>query len=80
MEALGIRPPLIDFNGSYLSNHGQKVLVALQTLDNLGTFLRFCNPDDGLQVQLRIKVGSDGFASLIGGLSSRQGRIPMTIS
>ncbi|VDM00742.1 unnamed protein product [Schistocephalus solidus] len=35
------------------------------TLDNLDTFLRFCNPDDGLQVQLMIKAGSDGFASLV---------------
>ncbi|VDM03441.1 unnamed protein product [Schistocephalus solidus] len=37
----------------------------LPTLDNLDTFLRFCNSDDGLQVQLMIEAGSDGFASLL---------------
>ncbi|VDM05141.1 unnamed protein product [Schistocephalus solidus] len=47
---------------------------------NLDIFLRFCNPDDGLQVQLVIKAGSDGFASLIGRLCSRHGRVPMMIS
>ncbi|VDL99613.1 unnamed protein product [Schistocephalus solidus] len=51
-----------------------------QTLDNLDTFLRFCNPDDGLQVQLMIQAGSDGFASLIGELCSQKGRISMMTS
>ncbi|VDM00177.1 unnamed protein product [Schistocephalus solidus] len=55
-------------------------LIPLPTLDNLDSFLRICNPNDGLQVQLMIKAGSDGFASLIGGLCSRQGRISMMIS
>ncbi|VDL95642.1 unnamed protein product [Schistocephalus solidus] len=54
--------------------------LASPTLDNLETFLRFCNPDDGLQVQLMIKAGFDGFASLIGGLCSQQGRISVMIS
>ncbi|VDL85824.1 unnamed protein product [Schistocephalus solidus] len=80
LEALGIQPPLLDFIGSYLYNRSQNVLVALPTLDYLDTFLRFCNPDDGLKVKLMIKAGSDGFASLIGGLCSRQGRISMMIS
>ncbi|VDL97889.1 unnamed protein product [Schistocephalus solidus] len=80
LEALGTRSPLLDFISSYLSNRSQKVLVASTTLDNLDTFLRFRNPDDGLQVQLMIKVGSDGLASLIGGLCNQQGRISMVIS
>ncbi|VDL89742.1 unnamed protein product [Schistocephalus solidus] len=80
LEALGIRPPLLDFIGSYLSNPSQKVLLASPTLDNLDTFLRFCNPDDGLQVQLMIKAGSDGFACLIGEQCSQQGRISMMVS
>ncbi|VDL98410.1 unnamed protein product [Schistocephalus solidus] len=80
LEALGIRSSLLYFIGSYLSNRSNKVLVASPTLDNLDTFLRFCHPDDGLQVQLMIKVGSDGFASSIGGLCSRQGRTSMMIS
>ncbi|VDL85404.1 unnamed protein product [Schistocephalus solidus] len=80
LEALGIRPPLLDFMGSYLSYRSQKVLVASPTLDNLDTFLRFAKPDYGLQVQLMIKAGSDGFASLIGGLGSQQDRISMIIS
>ncbi|VDM04708.1 unnamed protein product [Schistocephalus solidus] len=67
LEAFGIRPPPLDFIGSYFSNRSQKVLVASPTLDNLDTFLRFCNPDDGLQVQLMIEAGSDGFASLVVG-------------
>ncbi|VDM00834.1 unnamed protein product [Schistocephalus solidus] len=50
------------------------------TLENLDTFLQFCNPDDGLEFQLMIEAGSDGFASLIGGLCSQQGRISMRIS
>ncbi|VDM01357.1 unnamed protein product [Schistocephalus solidus] len=40
--------------------------TASPTLDNIDNFLRFCNPDDGLQVQFLIKTGSDGIASLIG--------------
>ncbi|VDM05829.1 unnamed protein product [Schistocephalus solidus] len=64
LEALGIQPPLLDLIGSYLSNCNQ-VLVASPTLENLDTFLRFCNPDDSLQVLLMIKAGSDGFASLV---------------
>ncbi|VDM05433.1 unnamed protein product [Schistocephalus solidus] len=54
--------------------------LASPTHDNLDTFLRFCNPDDGLQVQLMIKAGSDGFASLIGGFCCQQGRISKMIS
>ncbi|VDL86640.1 unnamed protein product [Schistocephalus solidus] len=50
------------------------------TLDNLDTFLRVCNPNDGLQVQLMIEAGFDGFASLIGGICSQQGHISMMIS
>ncbi|VDL99691.1 unnamed protein product [Schistocephalus solidus] len=80
LEALGIQSPLLNFIGSYLSNRSQKVLVALTTLDNLDTFLRFCNSDDGLQVQLMIKADCDGFSSLIGGLCSQQGRISLMIS
>ncbi|VDL96661.1 unnamed protein product [Schistocephalus solidus] len=79
LEALGMQSPLLDCFGSFLSNRSQKVLVALPTLDYLDTVFRFCNPDGGPQVQLMIKAGSDGFASLIGGLCSRQGRISMMI-
>ncbi|VDM05920.1 unnamed protein product [Schistocephalus solidus] len=64
-------------------NHGMpslKMGLSSPTLDNLDTFLRFCNHDDGLQVQLMIKAGSDGFAFLIGGLCSQQGRISTMIS
>uniref|UniRef100_A0A183TPC2 Rab3 GTPase-activating protein catalytic subunit n=1 Tax=Schistocephalus solidus TaxID=70667 RepID=A0A183TPC2_SCHSO len=57
-----------------------KSLEALPTLDNLDTFLRFCNLDDGLQIQLMIEAGSDGYASLIGGQCSQQGCISMMIS
>ncbi|VDM03853.1 unnamed protein product [Schistocephalus solidus] len=52
LEALGIRPPLLDF-------------IALPTLYNLDTFLRICNLDDSLQVLLMIKADSDGFASFV---------------
>ncbi|VDM03789.1 unnamed protein product [Schistocephalus solidus] len=65
LEALGNWPPLLDFIGSYLSNHSQKVLEALPTLDNLDTFLRIRNPDGSLQVLLMIEAGSDGFTSLV---------------
>ncbi|VDM01081.1 unnamed protein product [Schistocephalus solidus] len=65
LEALGIRPPVLDFIGSYLSNRSQKVLVALPTLDNFDTFLRICHPDNSLQVLLMIEAGSGGFASLM---------------
>ncbi|VDL93901.1 unnamed protein product [Schistocephalus solidus] len=52
LEALGIQPSQLDS-------------IASPTLDNLCTFLQFFNPDDGLQVQLVIEAGSDGFASLV---------------
>ncbi|VDM03619.1 unnamed protein product [Schistocephalus solidus] len=55
-------------------------LIASPTLDKLETFLRFCNPDDSLQVKLMIKAVSDDFASLIGGFCSRQDRISVMIS
>ncbi|VDM05014.1 unnamed protein product [Schistocephalus solidus] len=35
LEALGIRPPLLDFIGSYLSNRSQMVLVVRKTLKQL---------------------------------------------
>ncbi|VDM05486.1 unnamed protein product [Schistocephalus solidus] len=54
--------------------------TASPTLYNLDNFLRFCNPNDGLQVQLMIKAGSDSFASLIGDLCSQSGHISMLIS
>ncbi|VDL99531.1 unnamed protein product [Schistocephalus solidus] len=53
------------------------VFKASPTLDNLDTFLRFCNLDDCLHVQWMINAGSEGFAPLIGGLCSQQGRISM---
>uniref|UniRef100_A0A183TJA0 Reverse transcriptase domain-containing protein n=1 Tax=Schistocephalus solidus TaxID=70667 RepID=A0A183TJA0_SCHSO len=65
LEALSIRPPLLEFIGSYLRNRSQKFLVAFPTLYNLDTFLRICNPDDSLQVLLMIEAGSDGFDSLV---------------
>uniref|UniRef100_A0A183T5B6 PI3K/PI4K domain-containing protein n=1 Tax=Schistocephalus solidus TaxID=70667 RepID=A0A183T5B6_SCHSO len=39
--------------------------LASPTLDNLDTFLRFCNPDDGLQVRLMIKNTFHEFRVLI---------------
>ncbi|VDL94537.1 unnamed protein product [Schistocephalus solidus] len=54
--------------------------LSLQTLDNLDIFLQVCNLVDVLRDLLMIVAGSDGFASLIGGLCSQQGRISMMIS
>ncbi|VDM06053.1 unnamed protein product [Schistocephalus solidus] len=48
-------------SSSLTSTGGYK--QASLTLDNLDNFLEFCKPDDGPQVQLMIKTGSDGFAS-----------------
>ncbi|VDM05454.1 unnamed protein product [Schistocephalus solidus] len=65
LEALGIQPPLLDFLGSYLVDIRSHFSTIIATLENLDTFLRVCNPDDGLRDLLMIMAGSDVFATLL---------------